>query len=100
MPENQNSNPEAGLPIRNTRAGKISKYKIEHFVAPLEETPLQGVDTVKETGKPLSIWAEAWRSLRKRPLFIISGILILAVIVVAAFPALFSSTDPGYCELM
>ncbi|KSU66812.1 peptide ABC transporter permease [Arthrobacter sp. NIO-1057] len=72
---------------------------MEHFVAPLDETPLQAVDSVKETGKPLSMWAEAWRSLRKQPLFIISAVLILAVIVVAAFPQLFSSQDPTYCAL-
>ena len=99
MPENQNFNPEDGLPISKVRAGKVSKYKIEHFVAPLDETPLQAVDSVKETGKPLSMWAEAWRSLRKQPLFIISAILILAIIVVAAFPQLFSSQDPAYCAL-
>lgn len=99
MPENQNNNPEAGLPIRSNRAGKVSKYKIEHYVAPLEETPLQAVDSVKETGKPLSMWAEAWRSLRKQPLFIISTILILVVIIVAAFPQLFSSVDPTLCRL-
>lgn len=95
MPENQNFNPEDGLPIRNNRAGKVSKYKIEHYVAPLDETPLQAVDSVKETGKPLSMWAEAWRSLRKQPLFIISAIMIIAVMVVAAFPQLFTSIDPA-----
>ncbi len=95
MPENQNFNPEDGLQISTPRAGKVSQYKIEHFVAPLEETPLQAVDSVKETGKPLSMWAEAWRSLRKQPLFIISAILILAAIVVAAFPRLFTSIDPN-----
>lgn len=99
MPENQNFNPEDGLPINKVRAGKVSKYKIEHYVAPLDETPLQAVDSIKETGKPLSMWAEAWRSLRKQPLFIISAILILAIIVVAAFPQLFSSQDPTYCAL-
>lgn len=98
MPESQNFNFEAGLPV-NRRAGKVSKYKIEHYVAPLDETPLQAVDSVKETGEPLSMWAEAWRSLRKQPLFIISAILILAVIVVAAFPQLFASEDPTHCML-
>ncbi len=95
MPENQNFNPEDGLQMSKVRAGKVSKYKIDHYVAPLEETPLQAVDSVKETGKPLSMWAEAWRSLRKQPLFIISAIMILAVIVVAAFPQLFTSIDPN-----
>lgn len=99
MPENQNHNPEAGLPIRKTRAGKISKHPIPHFVASLDKTPLQGVDAIKETGKPLSMWAEAWRSLRKRPLFIISAVLIFAVILIAALPGVFSSADPRFCDL-
>ncbi|MHC6175957.1 ABC transporter permease [Glutamicibacter sp. X7] len=98
MPENLTPNPEAGAP-RGKREGKVSSYKIEHFVAPISETPLQGVDAVKETGKPLSMWAEAWRSLRKRPLFIVSSILIAAIIVVAALPNLFSSVDPTLCVL-
>ncbi len=99
MPENQNQNPEAGLPISKIRAGKVSKYTIPHFVAPLDETPLQGVDAVKETGKPLSMWAEAWRSLRKRPLFIISALLIILVIAIATIPGLFTSVDPTSCYL-
>ena len=98
MPENPNTNPAAGQPV-NQRAGKVSKYKIEHYVAPLEETPLQAVDAVKESGKPLSMWAEAWRSLRKQPMFIISAILILAIIVVAAIPNVFASADPTFCDL-
>lgn len=100
MPEIQNTNPEEGLQLSNKRAGKTSKYKIEHFVAPLDETPLQDVDAVKETGKPLSMWAEAWRSLRKQPLFIISALMILAIIVLAALPQLFTSNDPAFCQLI
>eukprot|EP01133_Synstelium_polycarpum_P018224 gene18224-21795_t len=45
------------------------------------------------------MWTDAWRDLRKRPLFIISTIIILAVIVIAAFPSLFTSTDPRFCDL-
>ncbi|GAA3329100.1 oligopeptide transport system permease protein [Paeniglutamicibacter sulfureus] len=81
------------------RAGKISSRHIEHYVAPLEETPLQSVDKVDETAQPLSMWAQAWRSLRTQPLFIISALLILLVIAVAAFPGLFTSTSPTACSL-
>ena len=81
------------------RAGKVSTRKIEHYVAPLEETPLQAVDFVDETAQPMSMWAQAWRSLRKQPLFIVSAILIVLVIVVAAFPQLFSQVDPTACTL-
>ncbi|WP_411732334.1 ABC transporter permease [Paeniglutamicibacter sp.] len=81
------------------RAGKISSRRIEHYVAPLEETPLQSVDKVDETATPLSMWAQAWRSLRTQPLFIISALLIILVIVVSAFPGLFTHTNPQTCSL-
>jgi oligopeptide transport system permease protein len=42
--------------------------------------------------------AELWRGLRRRPKFIIAGTLILFVVVVAAFPALFTGADPGYAD--
>ena len=71
-----------------------------HFVAPIDETPLQATDTVKTDQAPLSLWADAWRKLRRRPLFIISTILILMLIVIALFPGLFSSVPPNEnCEL-
>lgn len=71
----------------------------ERFVAPLDETPLKEVDTVDEDEPATSMWADAWRTLRKNPLFIISGLLILFILVVAIFPQLFTKLDPNYCTL-
>ena len=71
-----------------------------HFVAPIDETPLQATDAVKTDQAPLSLWTDAWRKLRRRPLFIISTLLILALIVIALFPGIFTSTPPNEgCEL-
>jgi len=70
-----------------------------HFVADLEETPLATVDQVDESGAPGGLWLEAWRTLRKRPLFIISALIILLLIVVSIFPGLFASKSPTFCEL-
>ncbi|MCQ1999364.1 ABC transporter permease [Arthrobacter zhaoxinii] len=67
---------------------------IEHYVAPLEETPLAATDSVKEDVQPLSLWGEAWRNLRTQPLFIISALLILLILTVAAFPGLFTNASP------
>jgi oligopeptide transport system permease protein len=72
----------------------------EHFVAPIDETPLQATDTVKLEQAPLSLWADAWRKLRRRPLFIISALLILLLTTVALFPGLFTSVAPDNdCQL-
>lgn len=72
----------------------------EHFVAPVEETPLLATDTVKTEQAPLSLWADAWRKLRRRPMFIISALLILLLVVVALFPGLFTNVEPNNdCQL-
>lgn len=71
----------------------------ERYVASLEETPLQTVDTVDESAPATSMWSDAWRTLRRNPLFIISAILIVFIIFVALFPGVFTKTDPNYCTL-
>ncbi|MGB6516139.1 MAG: ABC transporter permease [Mycobacterium sp.] len=43
-------------------------------------------------------WGDTWRGLRRRPKFIIAAALIALIIVVAAFPALFTGADPGYAD--
>jgi len=71
-----------------------------HFVAPIDETPLLATDSVKTDQAPLSLWTDAWRKLRRRPLFILSALLILALTLLALFPGLFSSVAPNDgCEL-
>ncbi|KLO25850.1 ABC transporter permease [Mycobacterium haemophilum] len=39
-----------------------------------------------------------WRELRRRPVFVVAGMLILFVGVVAAFPGLFTGADPTYAD--
>jgi len=50
----------------NTPGGKPT-----HYVAPIEETPLVEIDSVKvrTDEKPSNLWRDAWRDLRGRPLF-------------------------------
>ncbi len=74
--------------------------EIEHFVAPVEETPLLATDSLKTDQAPLSLWADAWRKLRRRPLFIISAVMIALIILVALFPGLFTQVEPNNnCQL-
>ncbi|MFI6500106.1 ABC transporter permease [Nonomuraea typhae] len=56
----------------------------------------------KKEGRPASLWTDAWHDLRRRPIFIISLILITVLVVMAAWPSLFSAIDPSdprTCEL-
>ena len=65
-----------------------------HFVAPLDETPISAVDSVSVDEKPSNLWIDAWRDMRKRPMFYISGVLILLVALVAMFPGWFTNVSP------
>jgi oligopeptide transport system permease protein len=68
----------------------------QRFVAPLDETPLQEVDAVDVSVVPENQWKEAWKRLRKAPLFWISAAIILILAVVIVFPGLFTNADPNY----
>jgi oligopeptide transport system permease protein len=50
-------------------------------------------------GRPRSLTSDAWRDLRRRPLFVIAGAVIVLLVVVALFPGLFTSADPNLKDL-
>lgn len=52
-----------------------------------------------EREKPRSLWQDAWRDLRRNPIFIVSGLLILFLVVMALWPGAFTSTSPLACDL-
>ena len=59
----------------------------------------RAVDVPDETTAPTSLWKDAWHQMRRRPLFWLAAALILLVVSVAAFPQLFTSVDPRFCDL-
>jgi oligopeptide transport system permease protein len=78
----------------------ITRPDQQHYVAPLEETPLVAIDKVKAEGKPTNLWTDAWRDVRGRPMFWISSALIVIVVIVALFPGLFTQVPPNNdCQL-
>nr|WP_296764358.1 ABC transporter permease [Rhodococcus sp. (in: high G+C Gram-positive bacteria)] len=85
------------MPEPTSKSGRAVRQA--RFVESDEVIDVSQTDAVNIDEAPASIWKDAWRSLRTRPIFIISAIIILAVLVVAAFPSLFTSTDPRYCNL-
>lgn len=44
--------------------------------------------------KARSLWSDAWRDLRGNPLFIISSVLILLLVVITFFPGWFTDVSP------
>ncbi|WP_022869049.1 ABC transporter permease [Schaalia vaccimaxillae] len=79
--------------IARTRAGQ------SHYVSDIDETGLGAVDAVADDSAPSSMWGEAWKNLRKRPIFWVAAFIILFAIAMAAIPQLFTSQDPRFCEL-
>jgi oligopeptide transport system permease protein len=67
----------------------------EHYVAPVEQTPLEAIDTIKAEGKPSNLWIDAWGDVRRRPMFWISAALILFIVFVALFPGVFTNEPPN-----
>lgn len=53
----------------------------------------------KDYGKPKSLWSDAWDDLRRNPMFWISAVIILVLVVMALFPQLFTRVDPTYAVL-
>jgi oligopeptide transport system permease protein len=49
--------------------------------------------------RPRSLASDAWHDLRRRPLFLVSVTLIAFLLVLAAFPQLFTSADPNAGDL-
>ena len=55
----------------------------EYFIADTDETGLGAVDAVPDDSAPSSQWGEAWRYLRRRPLFWVSALLILVAMALS-----------------
>ncbi|MEV4683465.1 ABC transporter permease [Streptomyces kurssanovii] len=64
----------------------------------LEQAP-GGPDGTGPADKPRSLWSDAWRDLRRNPVFIVSALVILFLIVISLWPSLIASGNPQSCDL-
>ncbi|MBJ7287979.1 ABC transporter permease [Williamsia sp.] len=69
----------------------------DRFVAGASEAEVLAVDAIDDRGSSAGFWKGAWIGLRRRPLFIISGVMIVLVVVICLFPGLFAHQDPQLC---
>jgi oligopeptide transport system permease protein len=81
-------------PTGRRSARPESRHVVADFSGSLAE-----VDAVDTTVTPRSMWGEAWHNLVRNPVFIISALLILFVLFVAAFPSVFTDQDPTYGDV-
>lgn len=78
----------------------MSDRQIEHYVAPVDASDAIEVDKVRLGDRRSNLWLDAWRDLRRRPLFYIAVAIVLVVVTAALFPTLFTDTPPNdNCQL-
>ncbi|MBS1673086.1 MAG: ABC transporter permease [Actinobacteria bacterium] len=77
----------------------MSDRSATHYVAPIPDETI-AVDVVKIAEKPSNLWRDAWADMRRRPMFWISVVIVLIVLVMAIAPTLFTHTPPNSnCQL-
>ncbi|POX57622.1 peptide ABC transporter permease [Streptomyces sp. Ru62] len=64
----------------------------------LERTP-GGPEGTGPTGRPRSLWSDAWRDLRRNPVFVVSALVILFLVFVSVWPSAIASGNPLSCDL-
>ena len=72
----------------------------ERFVSQDDEIGLGAVDAVADESAPASVWLDAWRQLRRRPIFWAASVLIAVAVAFSLVPGLIAPRDPGYCTLV
>ncbi|AOR32270.1 peptide ABC transporter permease [Streptomyces fodineus] len=66
--------------------------------ATLERTP-GGPEGTGPAGRPRSLWSDAWRDLRRNPVFLISAVVILFLVFISLWPSAIASGSPLTCDL-
>lgn len=72
---------------------------VDAVAPPAATDPAAPSGAVEQREKPRSLWGDAWYDLRHRPMFWVSAVLLLLLLLIAAFPGLFTDTDPRYADL-
>jgi oligopeptide transport system permease protein len=49
--------------------------------------------------KPRSLWSDAWRDLRRNPVFLVSALVILFLAVISVWPSSITAGSPLACDL-
>ncbi|MFF1649771.1 ABC transporter permease [Streptomyces sp. NPDC058240] len=83
--------------ISSAGAGGVMDLALEEGTT-LERTP-GGPEGTGPAEKPRSLWSDAWRDLRRNPVFIISALIILFLVIISIWPSLIADQDPLDCNL-
>lgn len=68
----------------------------DHYVAPFDESLTVEVDSVRLGAHRSNLWLDAWRDLRRRPLFYIAVLIVAVVLLMSVWPTLFTHALPDH----
>ncbi|WP_243761870.1 ABC transporter permease [Streptomyces sp. YIM 98790] len=71
----------------------------DDVLAAQEKTAVEALEANGRPESARSLSSDAWHDLRRNPVFLISSLLILFLIVIAIWPGLIATRDPLYCQL-
>ena len=84
------NSPVPSMGLKKARPGQ------ERYVSPTDETGLGAVDAVADDSAPSSMWGEAWKNLRTRPLFWVALTIITLAVLLSLFPSWFTSQNTKF----
>ncbi|MFI6443239.1 ABC transporter permease [Kitasatospora sp. NPDC050543] len=89
---------ESGFEPHPTPGVDHLDYAGEQGRAVEQETLIEADPVKREEAR--SLWGDAWRDLRRRPIFLLSAVLIVLLVVVSIFPWAFTDADPRKADLV
>ncbi|MFI2346810.1 ABC transporter permease [Streptomyces sp. NPDC019443] len=75
---------------------KTAAVATEDAIAP----PSAAEPAPQKRDKARSLWGDAWQDLRRNPYFLVASVLIFFLLVITAFPSLFTSASPTVGDLV
>lgn len=81
------------------RKDKAPRPGQEHYVAPASEVSVEAVDAISTDEVPSSMWKDAVREMRRRPMFWVALGIITVAVFIALFPQLLETQGPRSCDL-
>lgn len=94
------TDPEARIRQDLERQEDVQEAALQ--LQPQETDSIPATAIATEGEMPLrqaTLWGDAWRELRKNPLFLIASLFIVIFAVMALRPQTFTSVDPRQCDL-
>jgi oligopeptide transport system permease protein len=83
-------------PIEKRIPGHTAEHTEHSASAPGRDSELPGST---EDLRQASLWSDAWRQLRRNPMFVVASLLLIILTVMAVRPQLFTNADPRSCDL-